>query len=186
MYARTHAKNTPLSISSPHRFLLSGRLPFFLILFLHLISSFFPPWRVYWGNSSNLHFFSTCLSVLLAWRPMSMRRVINEFVRVSFTRPLQPTHEASIVDETDDFFLLLRSYRSGSTIFFFYRPPQSPLLAIEPSTNTRSLRSLTATILPIVWTSFLHKTENSAVCEGFCDLLSSEAMFISWETWENE
>lgn len=50
---------------------------------------------------------------------MCMRRVINEFVRVSFTRPLEPTHEASIVEETDDFFLLLRSYRSSSTIFFF-------------------------------------------------------------------
>lgn len=104
---------------------------------------------------------------------MSMRRVINEFVRVSFTRPLQPTHEASIVDETDDFFLLLRSYRSSSTVFFFYRPPQSPLLAIEPFTNTRSLRSLTAAIMPIVWASFLLKTENSVVREGFCDLLSS-------------
>jgi len=109
---------------------------------------------------------------------MSMRRVINEFVRVSFTRPLQPTHEASIVDETDDFFLLLRSYRSSSTVFF-YRPPQSPLLAIEPFTNIRSLRSLTAAIMPIVWISFLLKTENSVVREGFCDLLSSEVLFMS-------
>lgn len=61
-----------------------------------------------------------------------MRRVINEFVRVSFTRPLQPTHEASIVDETDDFFLLLRSYRSSGTVFSIGLPsllfwPLSPL-----------------------------------------------------------
>lgn len=57
---------------------------------------------------------------------MCMRRVINEFVRVCFTRPLQPTHEASIVEETDDFFLLLRSYRSSSTVFFSIGLP-SPL-----------------------------------------------------------
>jgi len=107
-----------------------------------------------------------------------MSRVINEFVRVSFTRPLQPTHEASIVDETDDFFLLLRSYRSSSKVFF-YRPPQSPLLAFEACTNTCSLRSLTAAIMPFVWTSFLLKTENSVDCEVFCDLLSSEVLFMS-------
>lgn len=53
-----------------------------------------------------------------AWRPMRMRRVINEFVRVSFTVPLQPTHELSIVEETDDFFPLLRSHRSSSIVFF--------------------------------------------------------------------
>lgn len=79
------------------------------------------------GSSSNPYFFSTCLSVLLAWNSMCMRRVINEFVRVSFTVPLRPTHEPSIVEETDDFFLLLRSYRSSSTVFcagcpFPFRP----------------------------------------------------------------
>lgn len=69
------------------------------------------------ASRTNLFFFSTCLSVLLAWRSVCMRRVINEFVRVSFTVPLRPTHEPSIVEETDDFFLLLRSYRSSSTFF---------------------------------------------------------------------
>jgi hypothetical protein len=69
--------------------------------------------------------------------------------------------------------------------FFFYRPPQSPLLTIEPTTNTHSLRSLTATIMPIVWISFLLKTENSVVCKDFCDLLSREVLFIPWETREN-
>jgi len=107
------------------------------------------------GNSSNLHFFSTCLSVLLAWRSMCMRRVINEFVRVSFTVPLRPTHEPSIVEETDDFFLLLRSYRSSSTVFVQASPFSVP--SIQPSANTLSLRSLTAVIMPIVVIPFLLK-----------------------------
>lgn len=64
-------------------------------------------------------------------------------------------------------------------VVFFYRPPQSLLVAFEPFTNTRSLRSLTAAIMPIVWTAFLLKTENSVVCEGFRDLLSSEVLFMS-------
>lgn len=116
-------KNTRLGISGSHLCLLSGRLPFFLI---------FP--------SSYFVFFSsfslTCLleaqqqPLLLfymsAWRPMCMRRVINEFVRVSFTVPLQPTHELSIVEETDDFFPLLRSHRSSSRVFFSTGLPSSP------------------------------------------------------------
>jgi hypothetical protein len=68
-----------------------------------------------------------------AWRPVCMKPVINEFVRASFTVPLQPTHEVSIVKETDDFFPLLTTHRSSTVVFFLSTGLLSfPILAIQP------------------------------------------------------
>lgn len=102
--------------SSQQSSLSSSRSPLVLSYFSFILFRLFFSLTCLRGSSS-LYFFSTSLSVLLAWRSMCMRRVINEFVRVSFTVPLRPTHEPSIVEETDDFFLLLRSYRSSSAFF---------------------------------------------------------------------
>jgi hypothetical protein len=91
---------------------------------------------------------------------MCMRRVINEFVGDSLLR----THEPSIVEETDDFFLLLISYHST----------QFSILTMQPSANTSSLCSLTTVIVPIVKTCFFSsETENSVVRKSSCDLLSN-------------